>query len=140
MGHTRIQPDDDKVVVAQTGTHHELAVTMGGRAAEDLVLGEPTSGPSSDLRRATRLARRMVCEFGMSDALGLVALGQPGSSAYLDDGSFIPDYSAEVAGLIDREIRRMIDDAVAIAIAVSGMPAPPLNGTDALSRTGPPRR
>ncbi|MEX0658567.1 MAG: ATP-dependent zinc metalloprotease FtsH [Egibacteraceae bacterium] len=174
LGHTRIQPDDDKVVVAQNDMHHELAVSMGGRAAEDLVLGEPTSGPSSDLRRATRLARRMVCEFGMSDALGMVALGQPGSSAYLDDGSFIPDYSAEVAGLIDREIRRMIDEAYdhalqllrahrdildwlveelvanetlredelqpfadAVAIAVSGMPAPPLNGTDARAAGGP---
>ncbi|HEX2029742.1 MAG TPA: ATP-dependent zinc metalloprotease FtsH [Nitriliruptorales bacterium] len=110
LGFTRITPDEEKLVVRRDELDQRLAVTMGGRAAERLVLGQATSGAKDDLRRATALARRMVCELGMSDALGQVALGRPAGGTFLDDG-LEPDYSGEVAALIDREIRRIVEEA-----------------------------
>lgn len=111
LGFTRIQPDEEQRLRGESSLRHDLAIRMGGRAAEALVLGEPTTSAKSDLRRATDLARSMVCQFGMSEALGQVALGRPGASPYLDDGSIIADYSGDVAATIDREIRRLVDEA-----------------------------
>ena len=111
LGHTRRELDEDKALTLQSEMHQELSIIMAGRAGESLVLGEPTSTAKSDLRRATEVARRMVCEYGMSETLGQVALGRPGSSPYLSDGSIIADYSGEVAATIDREIRRLIGEA-----------------------------
>ena len=118
LGHTRREIDEDRPLVSQSELQHELAIAMAGRAGEALVLGEASSTAKSDLRRATSVARRMVCEFGMSEALGQVALGRPGSSPYLDNGSIIADYSGEVAATIDREIRRLVGEAFEHATAI----------------------
>jgi cell division protease FtsH len=90
-----------------------LALLMGGRGAEEEVFGEQWTGAENDLRRATRLARSMVCESGMSEALGPVAWG-------LERGDDVPrfggpDFSARTAERIDEEVRRLLDDAHATA-------------------------
>lgn len=111
LGFTRMVGDEEKTVHTRGDLEQQLAVVLGGRAAEELVLGQATTTAKDDLRRATDLARRMVCEFGMSDKLGRRALGRPTSGGYLGDEPLRPDYSGEVAALIDREVQRTIDEA-----------------------------
>jgi cell division protease FtsH len=111
LGSTRVTPEGEKAVVAKSELEHRLAFMMGGRAADEIVLGQATTSSKDDLRLATDLARRMVCELGMSDALGRRALGRPLGSAFLDDGRIEPDYSGEIANEIDREIGRLVDQA-----------------------------
>jgi cell division protease FtsH len=108
LGFTRIVADDEKAVVGQAELEDQLALMLGGRAAEELALGQATTAAKDDLRQATALARRMVCELGMSELLGRRALGQPPSGQFLDGGQPIADYSAEVAADIDREIGRLV--------------------------------
>jgi cell division protease FtsH len=111
LGITLRVATEDKFVVALDELEDELAVMMGGRASEELVLGQPMSSSKDDLRQATRLARRMVCELGMSPALGRRALGQPVTGPFLGDEKLEPDYSSDVASEIDREIGRLLDEA-----------------------------
>ncbi|HEX2028146.1 MAG TPA: ATP-dependent zinc metalloprotease FtsH [Nitriliruptorales bacterium] len=119
LGFTRIVPGEERFVVVEQELQEQLTVILAGRAAEELMLGQATSSSKDDLRRATALARRMVCEFGMSETLGRRALGQPLSSSFLDeDGRLEPDYSGEVAALIDREIKMLVDRAFARATAI----------------------
>src|SRR5699024_12160170 len=85
---------------------------MGGRAAEEYMFGEPTSGASSDIEQATRIARTMVTEYGMSARLGAVRYGGESADPMLrrgGDGG--PEYSPEIARAIDEEVRRLIDAA-----------------------------
>ena len=117
-GFTQIVPEEERFVVTQSELEERLAVLMGGWAAEELVLGQPSNGACSDLRRATALARQMVCELGMSDVLGRRTLGVPSAAGYLDGGRLEPDYSAEVAARIDEEIARLTDEAFARATAL----------------------
>jgi cell division protease FtsH len=85
---------------------------LGGRVAEELVFGDITTGAQNDLDRATKVARQMVTEYGMSDRLGPLTLGQKQGEVFLGrDFASHPDYSDQVAFEIDSEIRRMIDDA-----------------------------
>jgi len=110
LGATRVSPDEERAVVDKRDLEEELAQVMAGRAADELVLGQPTTGSKDDLRHATDLARRMVCELGMSPTLGRRALGRPLDRGFLGGGVVEADYSAEVAGQIDREIGRLVDD------------------------------
>ncbi|MGH9285218.1 MAG: ATP-dependent zinc metalloprotease FtsH, partial [Acidimicrobiales bacterium] len=115
LGRTWMVPDEERSLITKGELLARIAVYMGGVAAEELVLGESTTGPHDDLRQATRLARRMVCEYGMSEALGRMALGERVSSAYLGGDAHYADYSPEVAARIDGEIRRTTDHAFALA-------------------------
>ena len=117
-GFTQMVPEEERLVVARDELKDRLAVLMGGLAAEELVLGQPSNGGGSDLRQATGLARRMVCELGMSEELGRRTLGVPSAGPYLEDGRIDPDYSGEVAAKIDTEIARLGDEAFARATAV----------------------
>jgi cell division protease FtsH len=117
-GFTQMTPEEERLVVSRDEMKDRLAVLMGGLAAEELALGQPSNGGGSDLRRATTLARRMVCELGMSEALGRRTLGVPMAGPFLDDGRLDPDYSAEVAAKIDAEIARLGDEAFSRASAV----------------------
>jgi cell division protease FtsH len=117
-GFTQMVPEEERLVVGRDELKDRLAVLMGGLAAEELALGQPSNGGGSDLRRATGLARRMICELGMSAELGRRTLGVPTAGPYLDDGRLDPDYSAEVAAKIDAEIARLGDEAFARATAV----------------------
>ena len=83
---------------------------LGGRTAEEFKIGDPTTGAHDDIDRATEIARRMVTEFGMSDALGPVRFGVANEEVFVGrDMGHAPEYSQEVAGTIDAEVRRLID-------------------------------
>src|SRR5438067_9198586 len=105
-------PMEDKFLVAREELIDELAMLLGGRVAEELVFGDITTGAQNDLEKATKISRQMVTEFGMSDRLGPLTLGQKQGEVFLGrDFSSHPDYSDQVAFEIDTEIRRMIDEA-----------------------------
>jgi len=110
LGSTQTLPEEEKVVVTQVELEQQLAYIMGGRAADELVAGQATTSSKDDLRRATDLARRMVCELGMSEGLGRRALGRPVSGHFLGDDRIDPDYSAEMASAIDGQISRLVDE------------------------------
>jgi cell division protease FtsH len=87
-------------------------MTLGGRAAEELVFHEPTTGASNDIEKATALARQMVTEYGMSDRLGAIKFGQNNGEVFLGrDMGHQRDYSEDVASEIDTEVRRIIEEA-----------------------------
>ena len=110
-GHTRLLPEGDRSLWTRSQLKDLLAFSLGGLAAEDLVFGETTTGPANDLQQATEMARRMVCEFGMSRELGPVVLRpapyHEGAEGYSDQTASRID--AEVAALIDEARRRALD-------------------------------
>ncbi|WP_314038200.1 ATP-dependent zinc metalloprotease FtsH [Dietzia sp. CH92] len=111
-GHALVVPEDDKSLMTRADMIARIVMAMGGRAAEEYVFGEPTSGASSDIEQATRIARTMVAEYGMSAKLGAVKYGGEGGDPFLGrGGSAAGDYSPEVAKIIDDEVRRIIDAA-----------------------------
>jgi len=111
-GYTMALPEDDRTLYSKAKFEDELAGMLGGRAAEELVFTDVTTGASSDLRRATQMVRSMIMEYGMSDLLGQRTFGQKEELIFL--GREIAeqrDYSEEVAVQIDREIKAFIDRA-----------------------------
>jgi cell division protease FtsH len=105
-------PLEDKFLIAREELIDELAMLLGGRVAEELQFGDMTTGAQNDLDRATKIARQMVTEFGMSDVLGPLTLGQKQDQVFLGrDFASHPDYSDQVAFEIDSEIRQLIDRA-----------------------------
>lgn len=126
LGVTQQLPQEEKHVYSRDYLDGKLAVLMGGRAAEDLVLGTPTSGAENDLKEATRLARRMVLDWGMSTALGHLALNTRPDTDFLDsDPLRRREYSEVTAHEVDREVRRVLDEAYerAKSILISHRPA-----------------
>jgi cell division protease FtsH len=112
LGFTLTLPTEDKFLVAREELFDELAMLLGGRVAEELVFGDITTGAQNDLDRATKIARQMVTEYGMSDRLGPLTLGQKSGEVFLGrDFASHPDYSDQVAFEIDSEIRALIDQA-----------------------------
>ncbi len=112
LGLTQQLPIDERHTYPKHYLLNRIAVLLGGRAAEELVLHDFTTGAGNDLERATELARRMVCEWGMSDALGPLTYGQKEEAIFL--GREIArhrDYSDQTAELIDREIRRIVEES-----------------------------
>lgn len=97
-----------------------LAMMLGGRVAEEVVFGEITTGASDDIKRATRLARAMVCELGMSEKMGPIAYGENEESVFLgrEMTQRREDYSADTAREIDEEVRRIIDEQYQVALRV----------------------
>ena len=89
----------------------ELQMLLGGRVAEAIVLKDISSGASSDLQRATQLARKMVCQYGMSDRLGSMTFGHPEEEVFLGRDIAREKYSNEVAAVIDEEVHRLMDEA-----------------------------
>lgn len=111
-GHALVVPEDDKSLMTRADMIARIVMAMGGRAAEEYVFGEPTSGASSDIEQATRIAKAMVTEYGMSAKLGAVKYGSEGGDPFLGrGGGGGSDYSAEIARTIDEEVRRIIDAA-----------------------------
>ena len=112
LGFTMTLPMEDKFLVRREELIDELAMLLGGRVAEELVFGDITTGAQNDLERASKIARQMVTEFGMSDTLGPLTLGQKQGEVFLGrDFASHPDYSDQIAFEIDSEIRRLIDEA-----------------------------
>jgi cell division protease FtsH len=111
LGYTMQMPEEDQYLIGESELRSRLAVMLGGRTAELLVFGEPSTGASNDLERATELARRMTTEFGMSAKLGPVRYANP-SGLYLQTGSSSrSDVSPETVAAIDEEIRLLIMEA-----------------------------
>ena len=109
-------PEEDKYHYHKVEGLEELIVTMGGRVAEEIIFGDVTSGASGDIKQATSLARRMVCEWGMSDELGMVEYGETREEVFLArDLAHPKGYSEDTAQKIDSEIKAIIDRAYAEA-------------------------
>src|SRR5207249_2106893 len=112
LGYTLTLPTEDKFLVTREELVDELAMLLGGRVAEEIQFGDMTTGAQNDLERATKIARQMVTEYGMSETLGPLTLGPKQEQVFLGrDFSASPDYSDQVAFEIDTEIRSLIDRA-----------------------------
>jgi cell division protease FtsH len=111
-GHALAVPEDDKGLHTRSELIARLVMALGGRAAEELVFHEPTTGASSDIEKATKVARAMVTELGMSSKLGAVKYGTEAGDPFLGRTMGTqPDYSHEVAREIDEEVRKLIEAA-----------------------------
>ncbi len=112
LGYTMVLPVDDKYSTTRNELLDQLAYALGGRVAEELVFHDPTTGASNDIEKATGLARRMVTQFGMSERIGAIKLGNESGEVFLGrDMGHGRDYSEEVAGIVDEEVRRLIEAA-----------------------------
>jgi cell division protease FtsH len=112
LGYTLTLPEEDKFMMTREELADELAMLLGGRVAEELIVGDVTTGAANDIERATKVARQMVTEYGMSDIIGPLTLGQKQHEVFLGrDFQAQPDYSDQVAFEIDNEVRRLIDEA-----------------------------
>jgi cell division protease FtsH len=119
LGHTLVLPTEDKYTQTRSEMIDTLAYALGGRAAEELVYHDPTTGASDDISKATKVARAMVTEYGMSGKLGAVKYGSSGSEPFLGrEYGHQKDYSDEVAALVDAEIRALIETAHDEAYAI----------------------
>jgi cell division protease FtsH len=111
-GVTRFRPDEERLDYTQTKLRAQLIVAMGGRAADRLIFTEATSGASMDLKQATRIARMMVTQFGMSDKVGPVAYRVGEEHVFLGKEIQEPrDFGEGTANLIDEEVRRILREA-----------------------------
>jgi cell division protease FtsH len=112
LGHTLVLPTEDKYTQTRSEMIDTLAYALGGRAAEELVFHEPTTGANNDIEKASTVARAMVTEYGMSAKLGAVKYGTSESEPFLGrDYGHQRDYSDEVAADIDNEVRSLIEGA-----------------------------
>ncbi|HYJ05699.1 MAG TPA: cell division protein FtsH, partial [Chthoniobacterales bacterium] len=112
LGSTMWLPEEDKYTNRKNELIAGLAVGMGGRVAEEIVFGDVTNGARGDIKQATAVARRMVCEWGMSEKMGMVEYGEHEDYVFLGrDISRARDYSEATAEQIDGEVRKLIDDA-----------------------------
>jgi len=113
LGYTMVMPLDDKYSTTRNEMLDQLAYALGGRVAEEMIFHDPTTGAGNDIEKATGLARRMVTQFGMSERIGAIKLGQDaGAEIFLGrDMGHQRDYSETVAGVVDEEIRRLIEAA-----------------------------
>ncbi|MBJ7602507.1 MAG: ATP-dependent zinc metalloprotease FtsH [Candidatus Dormibacteraeota bacterium] len=116
LGWTLSLPTEDKYLVSKEELRQEIAGTMGGRAAEEIVFGDVTSGAENDIQRATAMARRMVTQWGMSEKLGTVTMGQKDELVFLGrDLGEQRNYSEEVAAIIDEEIKSFVSGGFEVA-------------------------
>src|ERR1041384_6560051 len=112
LGYTISLPREDRYLTTKSALMDQLAMTLGGRAAEELVFQEVTTGAANDLEKVTHTAKQMIMRFGMSEKLGPRVLGRNTDQPFLGrEMGHEPDYSDEVAREIDEEIRRVIEEA-----------------------------
>jgi cell division protease FtsH len=119
LGYTISLPREDRYLTTKTALMEQLAMTLGGRAAEELVFQEVTTGAANDLEKVTSTAKQMIMRFGMSEKLGPRVLGRNHDMPFLGrEMGAEPDYSEEIAREIDDEIRRVIEEAHDLAVKV----------------------
>ena len=112
LGYTISMPQEDRFLTTRAELKDTMAMTLGGRAAEELVFSEITTGASNDIEKVTATAKQMVMRFGMSDKLGPRVFGHDHGQPFLGrEFSTEPDYSDEIAREIDDEVRRIIESA-----------------------------
>jgi cell division protease FtsH len=121
LGYTISLPTEDKFLTTRAELNDTMAMTLGGRAAEEIVFGEVTTGASNDLEKVTATAKQMVMRFGMSEKLGPRVFGHDHGQPFLGrEFSSEPDYSDDVAREIDAEIRRIVEEAHQVARDILG--------------------
>jgi cell division protease FtsH len=112
LGYTMVLPDQDKYSTTRSEILDKLAYMMGGRAAEEMVFHDPTTGASNDIEKATALARAMVTQYGMTERLGAIKLGNDNSEPFLGrDIGHSRDYSEDVAAVVDEEVKKILTTA-----------------------------
>ncbi len=112
LGYTMVLPDEDKYSTTRSEMLDRLAYMLGGRAAEELVFHDPTTGAANDIEKATSVARAMVTQYGMTERLGAIKLGDSGSEPFLGrDIGHQRDYSEEVAAAVDAETKNLLTAA-----------------------------
>jgi cell division protease FtsH len=112
LGYTMVLPEQDKYANTRAELLDQLAYMMGGRAAEELVFHDPTTGASNDIEKATAVARAMVTQYGMTERLGAIKLGSGDAEPFLGrDIGHGRDYSEEVAAIVDEEVAKLISNA-----------------------------
>jgi cell division protease FtsH len=117
LGLTISLPTEDKYLTTRSALMHQMAMTLGGRAAEELVFHEVTTGAANDIEKVTSTAKQMIMRFGMSEKLGPRVLGRGHDQPFLGrDYGAEADYSEEIAREIDDEIRRVIEEAHELAV------------------------
>ena len=115
-GYTMYQPSEDKSFISKQEMLENIVSLLGGRAAEDVVLGDVSTGASNDIERATKIANAMVTKYGMSDRVGTMMLGSENQEVFLGrDFGREKNYSEETAAIIDEEVKQIIDRAYATA-------------------------
>ncbi|MEX1177109.1 MAG: ATP-dependent zinc metalloprotease FtsH [Nitriliruptor sp.] len=112
LGFTMQLPTEDKYLISRSELIDRLAVMLGGRVAEELKIGDITTGAGDDIKKATATAKQMVTQYGMSDTLGPITLGSGDSQPFMGrEMGGAPDYSGQVAAQIDAEVRKLLDEA-----------------------------
>ncbi len=121
LGYTLNLPEDDRYMMFASELSDQLVQALGGRAAEQLVFGDITTGAANDLQRVSKLAREMVTDYGMSDELGPITYGHHTGPVFLGkDFAEERNYSEDAAEKIDREVRRLVDEAYQRALEILG--------------------
>jgi cell division protease FtsH len=116
LGVTQALPIDERRTYSKSYCRNQLAFMLGGRAAEKIVLGDLSTGAGNDIEKATKLARKMVCEWGMSDRLGPLTYGEKQEEIFLGrEIGMHRDYSEETAREIDEEVKKIVEEAGSIA-------------------------
>jgi cell division protease FtsH len=119
LGYTISLPREDRYLTTKAALMEQLAMTLGGRAAEELVFHEVTTGAANDLEKVTSISKQMIMRYGMSDKLGPRVLGRNHDMPFLGrEMGAEPDYSEEIAREIDDEIKRVIEEAHDLAVSV----------------------
>ena len=112
LGYTMILPDEDRYATTRNQMLDQLAYSLGGRAAEELIFHDPTTGASNDIEKATNLARAMVTQYGMTERIGAIKLGISEGEPFLGKNyGHQRDYSESVAAVVDQEIHDLIQNA-----------------------------
>lgn len=112
LGYTMVLPDQDKYSTTRSQMLNQIAYMLGGRAAEELIFHDPTTGAANDIEKATAVARAMVMQYGMTERLGAIRYGQEQGEVFLGrDMGHVRDYSEEIAAAIDEEVRSFIETA-----------------------------
>nr|WP_246290387.1 ATP-dependent zinc metalloprotease FtsH [Nocardioides marinus] len=112
LGYTMVLPDSDKYSQPRSQMLDQLAYMLGGRAAEEMIFHDPTTGAGNDIEKATNLARAMVTQYGMTERLGAIKLGESGSQPFLGrDLGHSRDYSESVAAIVDEEVKNLLATA-----------------------------
>nr|WP_221199945.1 ATP-dependent zinc metalloprotease FtsH [Nocardioides soli] len=112
LGYTMVLPDEDKYSQTRSQMLDSLAYMLGGRAAEELIFHDPTTGAGNDIEKATNLARAMVTQYGMTERLGAIKLGESNSEPFLGrDLGHSRNYSEDVAAIVDEETKKLLATA-----------------------------
>ena len=113
LGYTMVMPTEDRFNKTRNQLLDDLVYGMGGRVAEEIVFRDPSTGPANDIQQATKTARAMVTDYGMSDRIGMVKLGDADTEAVGHGSGEAPrSFSDETAAIIDEEVRRLLDNAM----------------------------